>query len=334
MASNAAGTGTAALTLVVEPIPQFTGPLNVSGTAGLPFSYQIAATTDPTSYSCPCGMVPGLTLNQNTGLISGTVPEYAIGPGYSGSTDVVTIQASNAYGSNSAALYITWHLLTPVINSALSVTSTVGSPFYYYIYASHDPSEYSVSGLPPGLRQSFDINTLVSGTPTATGTSAVALVASNCQNSGSATLIITVAPPPSSFNSWQNQFFTPAQLANPAISGETAAPAGDGVPNLLKYAFNVNPTANGTQAEPKAGTVSIGGVEYPTLTYQQDIYATDLTFTPEVSNDLQHWYSGAGYIVPVSVTPDGNGVTDTVVIRSAAPAAAQAQFMRLTVTGP
>lgn len=47
------------------------------------------------------------------------------------------------------------------------------------------------------------------------------------------------AGPPASFGDWQSAMFDPAGLADPAVSGANANPFGDGVPNLLRYAFGV-----------------------------------------------------------------------------------------------
>lgn len=47
--------------------------------------------------------------------------------------------------------------------------------------------------------------------------------------------------PAETFDSWRAEFFTPAELNDPDISGATADPAMDGVPNLLKFAFSLPP---------------------------------------------------------------------------------------------
>jgi hypothetical protein len=79
--------------------------------------------------------------------------------------------------------------------------------------------------------------------------------------------------------------------------------------------------------------MTIGGTNYLTLTYTQVISATDLTYIPEVSGDMQTWNSGVLYVAPISVTRKAGGLTETVVVRDLTPAGAP-RFIRLRVTGP
>ena len=142
---------------------------------------------------------------------------------------------------------------------------------------------------------------------------------------------------PTTYASWQGQNFTAAQYVNPAISGSLATPAGDGVPNLLKYAANLSATAPLTKPLVSAGVQgTTPGSMYLTLTCQENTAATDLTFTPQVNagalGSPAAWQSG-GTIY--STTANGNGTStviyeDTVPIGSGAPE----RFMRLQVTGP
>ena len=47
-------------------------------------------------------------------------------------------------------------------------------------------------------------------------------------------LVFAASALAATFESWQAAHFTAVELANPAISGEDASPAGDGLSNLLK----------------------------------------------------------------------------------------------------
>src|SRR5207237_4964679 len=71
-ATNAGGTGTATLTLTINPrAPVVQPPLVETGEVELAFSYQINANNNPTSFDAT-GLPPGLTVDTTTRLISGT----------------------------------------------------------------------------------------------------------------------------------------------------------------------------------------------------------------------------------------------------------------------
>jgi hypothetical protein len=95
-ASNAAGTGTALLNLTiamaVDP-PAITSPQTATGTVGVPFRYQIAASRTPSTFYAT-GLPTGLSLNARSGLISGT-------PVAAGAVQVL-ISAENAGGNGPA----------------------------------------------------------------------------------------------------------------------------------------------------------------------------------------------------------------------------------------
>jgi len=84
----------------------------------------------------------------------------------------------------------------PIITSAKTASGTVGSAFSYQITTINSPPyAYGATGLPAGLT----INTgtgLISGTPTAAGTSTVTLSATNHYGTGDATLTITITGEP------------------------------------------------------------------------------------------------------------------------------------------
>jgi uncharacterized repeat protein (TIGR03803 family) len=327
-ATNKAGQGTGYLNIISIPSTAtpvaITSSTTATGVLNTPFSYTITGSNSPTSFAA-IGLPSGLTLNASTGVITGS-------PAAAG-TYAVTIIAENPLSTGTATLGLTVLLeAPPVLTSATTVTGTAGIPFAYQITASNSPTAFGETGtLPPGL--SFTASTgLISGTPTAIGTWAPAISAANLGGTATATLSVEIL---STFTSWASGVFGPAQLILPAISADTASPAGDGVPNLLKYAFGIAPFANGAAALPRLGTVTLSGTTYPTLTYYQNILASDLTYTPQVSSDLQTWTSGSAVILPLSYTLDSDGITATVTVQGATPLTSRThQFLRLKVVGP
>ncbi len=191
-ASNAVGTGTAALALTITGAaaagapPQITGGAVVPGSVGLPFAYQIVAVGAPTSYGAS-GLPPGLAIDAATGLISGTPTIPWIGP--------VSLTATNGGGTSASSITIDiagQDGSAPVISSAAAASGTVGVPFAYQIQASNSPTSFSVIGLPPGLSVNKSSGA-ITGTPTQAGVSDAAMYAVNSASSTVTTLAITIS---------------------------------------------------------------------------------------------------------------------------------------------
>ncbi len=103
-ASNAVGTASAALTLIVLPRqaqpPVITSARAAAAMVGYPFVYQIEATGSPTAFSA-APLPPGLTVNTNNGSLAGT-PLLA-------GTNQVVLGAVNGDGAATAGLTLVVH---------------------------------------------------------------------------------------------------------------------------------------------------------------------------------------------------------------------------------
>ena len=131
---------------------------------------------------------------------------------------------------------------------------------------------------------------------------------------------------------WLKTRFTAAELLDPALSGDLASPAGDGVGNLLKYAFNLEPRAAGAAALPVGGLTQRGGVTYQTLTHYVNRQASDLSFRYQRSGDLRGWTEAAPTLLDrAHVDADA---TDVVTVGVPVTTGEGQRFLRLVVSKP
>ena len=264
-------------------------------------------------------------------IVSVTVNSTANTLGLGSYSDTISFaNTTSGLGNTTRAATLTVVPPAPVITSALTATGTTGLPFSYQITATNSPSGYASGILPSGLHLDPAAG-LISGTATAPGMTSVIICASNAGGIGRANLLITIQ---ASYAGWKCRYFTTAQLLDPTCSGDAATPGGDGIPNLMKYALNLNPWANGIGGMPVSSILAIGGTNYLTLNYTENIYATDVSYIPEVSGDLKTWNSGPGFVSPVSVTPNADGMTETVIVQDLTPVVTAPRFIRLRVIGP
>ncbi|MFP6872421.1 MAG: S8 family peptidase [Verrucomicrobiales bacterium] len=99
--------------------------------------------------------------------------------------------------------------------------------------------------------------------------------------------------PPSGYDRWALGEFSPTQLADSNISGESADPDDDGRLNLLEYATEGNPHSSDRTREP----VLVGTNGTLRLQYIADTAKTDLTYQIKVSFDLVTWINSAGTVI-------------------------------------
>jgi len=161
-----------------------------------------------------------------------------------------------------------------------------------------------------------------------TGTSTNATITVSAA-AGSIWYELEVAPFLIGFDLWRSTNFTAAELTDLAISGEGAAPAGDGVPNLAKYYLGL-PAKTVAPADrlPQGTLLNVSNLLYLALSYERDKAALDVHAFAEVSPDLADWFSGPSYTETTDVTD--LGARELVTERDRTPvSAALARFMRL-----
>ena len=129
-------------------------------------------------------------------------------------------------------------------------------------------------------------------------------------------------PPFTAYAQWLNYWLTPAEAADPALSNPLADIDGDGLPNLLEYALNLNPKKPQSNGVP-VFTVADGAL---VLTYTKIIDATDLAYAIDESSNLMTWTTAA----PTNeiLTNDGR----IQIIKASVPIGTGPKFLRLRVT--
>lgn len=126
------------------------------------------------------------------------------------------------------------------------------------------------------------------------------------------------------FDHWRNHFLGNATAP---YDGDTDR---DGLPNLLEYAFDGDPTLADGDRAPVGGFEQVAGVDYATLTYWQRRTVTDLAFVVEESTDLVNWSTATA--TPV-VLIGNNSDVPVWKIRARVPAGTgPRKFLRLKVS--
>jgi hypothetical protein len=213
-----------------------------------------------------------------------------------------------------------------------------GTPTSYAIQrAAGTGGTFTTVGTVSGTTLSFTDSTVSAGTAyqyrvqaiDGTGSAystALTVTTPTAATGGSGGTTTTTTTPPANYASWQAQYFTAAQLADPTISGPGADPYGTTIPNLLAYALQLNP-ATATPANVPDPVIVNGHLS---ITYSVPTAITDINFIVEVSSNLVTWNTGTGYTTVVSNVTTSSG--HTITVQDTLPTTTQKHFMRLRVT--
>ncbi|HEV3273033.1 MAG TPA: choice-of-anchor tandem repeat GloVer-containing protein [Candidatus Methylacidiphilales bacterium] len=325
-ATNASGSSSSSsvLTITVNPAsaPIITSCSALTCSPSTVLSYQITGTNSPTSFTAS-GLPAGLSLNSSTGAITG-IPS-AVG------SSTATLSATNSIGTGTATLAFTvaQTAAVPELTSSATAGGTAILPFSYQITASNSPTTYAAVGLPPGLTINSTTGE-ITGSPTTSGAWNVTLyLTNNSLGTGASDLTLTFTKP--TFAQWASLY------SNVDPNAPAATPENDGVANLLKYLFDINPSSPISSADrdalPALGVTTIQGVNYATLTYRQYALETGVTINVQTSPDMQNWTTLASpTIIQTGTDPTtGDPVMQVQVPLSGAPSK---EFLRLNVTQP
>ncbi len=135
------------------------------------------------------------------------------------------------------------------------------------------------------------------------------------------------------YAAWQATRFTTPELADSAISGDTADPDGDGLNNLTEFALSREPRVADSAAAWTTAVQNVSGTNYLTITFRRRAPALDLAYAVQSTADLAGTPTWTPDAVQVgSATPNGDG-TETVTYRDAvASDATPRRFLRVSVT--
>ncbi len=141
------------------------------------------------------------------------------------------------------------------------------------------------------------------------------------------------------FSAWQKLYFTPAQIADPLLSGPLSDFDKDGILNLLEYAFHLDPifneqktldAATGFRGLPLVRKETIDAEERLTIEFlrRKNSNGAALTYTHEFSSDLDDW----DVVGTVTVTSLNDRWERVKVIDSVTRAQSPRRFGRVRVT--
>jgi glucose/arabinose dehydrogenase len=312
------------------------------GVLNNPYSYDVNAVGNPApTFSLPTAPA-GMTINTSTGLISWT-------PTSTGAFNVVVRASNGAQTDQSYTLTIspdappTASLTRPVANETLSGTT----------------AEFFGDGLDDvaTVRGEFFVDGVLHYTDTASGGhyhfgGAHLLFDTTQFSNGPHTFRLRVVDTNNAsdfkevqgliangYAAWKTQKFTPAEQADPSISGLVADPDADRFSNLYEYSADSEPKLADVMRAPVPRIVEVNGNEYLALEFVVAKWATDLTRRVEVNGDLNlPWTqidpANPQYQVSVLDNTPAYGLA-TYTIRDTTPVQQNTvRFIRLRVSQP
>ena len=188
--SNPVGNVEKSLPLIVKAIAPTPPIVKFSvGYEGKSYKYVIKCKqgTSPIKYTCSGDIPEGLSLDENTGILSGIPTELC-------TNRQLSITASNIDGEATSIASITIKPSKPTIITPKLPAGTVGEPYSFDVQASGTkPITWSAANLPDGL--TIDNNGHISGTPSTAGVyKKISIKAQNSEGYSSSKFQMTQKP--------------------------------------------------------------------------------------------------------------------------------------------
>jgi hypothetical protein len=227
------------------------------------------------------------------------------------------LTATNAGGSGTKQLAITVTApagSAPAITSAASARLVLGTAFSFQVVATNSPTFYQATGLPSGMSIN-GVTGFISGEPPAalaTGLYAATITATNAGGTGTQVFVLEVK---SAFAAWAQD----KQIGD-INSASIADPDGDGMGNLLEYAFDRSPSTPDTASATQVAIANVSGTPRMEITFVRPPNRPDLIYTVEVSSNLMTWTGGHSYGTNVS---NGSGLPTQEIERTSLGAAGE-----------
>jgi hypothetical protein len=276
-------------------------------------SYTWAVTTLPAGAPTPAFTVNGTHAARNTRVLFTQAGDYIFTVTIADTSGSMT-SSSVAVTVNQTLTYVNVTPGTPAIGTQITQQFTA---------AAQDQFGNNLAAQPTFIWNSTGYGSVNSdGLYTTPYASGAASVTASYSGVSSANIAVTASSP---WKTWVTSTFSADEAQDPKVSGPLANPAGDGISNLLKYAFNADPKAVTPNLLP---VLAVDG-DHITFTYQRNNAAYDLTYVVERSQDLTTW---------TTVTPSTTVLSDdgfTSLLQAAFPrGAATKLLLRLRVVTP
>jgi glucose/arabinose dehydrogenase len=323
-----------------RPAPTFTSAPIVTAVVGNVYTYDADAVGVPVPTYSLTGTPPtGMTINTTSGVITWTPSSTGI--------FAVSVRASNTAGNVTQTFNITVSADQPPTVSLTRPTpgEIVSGAHAEFFGDGFDDvrttkAEFFVDGTlrytdtAPGSHYHYGgTHLMFDTTQFSNGPHVVRMrVTDTASQTAQQDASILIA---NGIDAWRTAQFTPAELGNPAISGDQADPDQDGCNNLIEYACNQAPKIPNTSRALKERIVNVSGTDYLALEFVIVKWAQDITYTVQAAGNL----SGPWTAIDPSDPSTQFSVQDntpsaglkTVTIRDTVPKGAVPRFMRLRI---